>query len=243
MLQLKNCILLKFSGDKEFINTLYKEALLMLELRHPHIISFFGISVDEENSEILMLMELMSCSLRDLFKNKVNLNSKEKVKILMGIAQGMSYLHSLKPPILHLDLKCTNILVRKDEGSYIIKITDFGISAAKISIKVKPSGMTPNYAAPETLFNKPVSEKTDVYSFGLIMWELFTYSVPFEGLSTEELKMQVAREIDPLRPPIPKNCPTEYTDLMKYCWQYSANDRPTFNDVLKGLSNIDCSKF
>jgi len=160
----------------------------------------------------------------------------------MGIAHGMSYLHSSNPPILHLDLKCTNILVRKDEVSYIVKIADFGISATKISMKIKPSGMSPNYAAPETLLNKPVSEKTDVYSFGLIMWELLTYSIPFEGLNAEDLKMQVARETDPLRPPIPKNCPIEYENLMKVCWQYSAKDRPTFNEVLKLLSKIDSSK-
>jgi len=159
----------------------------------------------------------------------------------MGIAHGMSYLHSLKPPILHLDLKSTNILVKKDKNSYIIKIADFGISVTKLSIKIRPSGMTPNYAAPETLLKKSVSEKTDVYSFGLIMWELLTYSVPFEGLKTEDLKMQVARETDPLRPPTPKNCPAEYEHLMKDCWQYSAKDRPTFNEVLKELGKIDSS--
>jgi len=211
----------------------------MQDLRHPHIVSFFGISVDEANNEVLMIMELMNCSLRDLLKTKVNLNYKEKVKILMGIAHGMSYLHSLKPPILHLDLKSTNILAKKDEGSYIIKIADFGISVTKMSIKTNPSGMTPKYAAPETLLNKPVSEKTDVYSFGLIMWELLTYSTPFEGLSTEDLKIQATSEVNPLRPSIPKDCPTEYESLMKDCWQYSTKDRPTFNQVLKVLNEIN----
>jgi len=108
-----------------------------------------------------------------------------------------------------------------------------------MSTKIKPSGMTPNFAAPETLLKKPVSEKTDVYSFGLIMWELLTYCIPFEGLNTEDLKIQVAREINPLRPPIPKNCPTEYKNLMEDCWQYSAKDRPTFNQILQKLSEID----
>jgi len=103
--------------------------------------------------------------------------------------------------------------------------------------------MTPNYAAPETLLAKSVSEKADIYSFALIMWELLTYGIPYEGLSTEALKTLVTRETDPLRPPIPKNCPADYAHLMEDCWQYSAKDRPTFNHILKSLSRIDPSTF
>jgi len=224
--------------ENEIIKTLYKEALIMLELRHPHVIIFFGISIDETSNEILIIMELMNCSLRDLIKNKVKLNNDEKIKILTEIAHGMSYLHNLNPPILHLDLKSTNILVKQDKNSQSIKIADFGISVTKLSSKIKSSSLTLNYAAPEAILKKGVSEKTDVYSFGIIMWELLTYNIPFAGLAIENFKLQVANEQNPLRPLIPNNCPIEYKSLMEDCWQYSANDRPTFNQILNRLSNI-----
>jgi len=133
-------------------------------------------------------------------KLPVKFSLSKKLKIIEEIAEGMLYLHSHNPPIYHLDLKSSNILL---DENYSVRIADFGLSQffleKRLSFKVANiQGGTPVYSAPEVLmgtFDLASGDKADVYSFGILVNEIMTEKIPFAGLvsSLEDLKKKSFR--------------------------------------------------
>ena len=158
---------------------------------------------------------------------------KMRLGMLTGTARGMLYLHQ-KANIIQRDLKSENLLI--DEHG-VVKIADFGLSRA-----LAPEGDmgtfcgTPTHVAPEIVRQEEYSEKADVFSFGIIMWELTTREMPYPGQEGLQVAYKVANEN--LRPPVPSYCPDEIADLMQRCWDDDARKRPTYKEIMNELTEV-----
>lgn len=155
-------------------------------------------------------------------------------RVASGAARGMTYLHSGTPPVLHRDLKSANLLL---DESYTAKVCDFGLSR----LKAQERSMTGNcgtvqWMAPEILASQPYAEPADVYSFGIILWELLTGECPFEGMTAIQCALAVLNRDQ--RPPIPVWCPPPLSSLICSCIKRDPNQRPTFAQVCLALEAL-----
>ena len=146
----------------------------------------------------------------------------------------MAYLHSGKPPILHRDLKSANILL---DESYTAKVCDFGLSR----LKAQERSMTGNcgtvqWMAPEVLANADYNEKADVYSYGIILWEMLSRECPFEGMTPIQCALAVLNRNK--RPEIPKWCPQPLQALIRACIKKDPEERPMFSEILEALDKM-----
>lgn len=218
-------------GEEGYISFLH-EIIVMSNLRHPNILMFLGASIRPPNlccvTEFLVLG-----SLDNVLKMYPKLDWKVRLNMATECARGLLYLHSQNPPILHRDLKSMNVLVDKN---FHIKLADFGISTEK-STNLNSKVGTLNWLSPEIL-NGSVSvyhESADIYSFGLILWELISGRIPYEGKSN----LQILRMIDMHElESIPENANPVYADLIKSCWRSDPTKRPTIKEVLDILDGL-----
>jgi serine/threonine protein kinase len=146
----------------------------------------------------------------------------------------MAYLHAGVPPVLHRDLKSANILLDK---SYTAKVCDFGLSR----LKAHERSMTGNcgtvqWMAPEVLANKSYNEKADVFSYGIICWELLTRECPYEGMTAIQCALAVLNR--DRRPEIPKWCPQPLHALIRSCIKKNATERPNFAQIIHALDSM-----
>ncbi|KAL7471514.1 hypothetical protein ACHAXS_011816 [Conticribra weissflogii] len=153
-------------------------------------------------------------------------------RVAAGAARGMTYLHSGNPPVLHRDLKSANILL---DESYTAKLADFGLSRLKA---VRSAGMTGNcgtvqWMAPEVLCSEEYAEPADVFSYGIILWEMLTRECPYEGMSPIQCALSVLNENR--RPEIPEWCPQPFRALIKDCVEKDPKLRPSFPQILVAL--------
>jgi len=221
--------------NPEFMEDFRKEAAIMSSLRHPNTLQFLGTCKIEE--DICIVTEYMEKgSLYQLLhKDDVQVPYSLVKKIALDVSQGMNYLHNLKPfPILHRDLKSHNLLV---DENWKVKISDFGLSKVVETLNgTMTSCGTPAWAAPEVLKNSHYTEKADVYSFGICLWEFWTRRDPYEGMPTFQIIFAVGNQGE--RPTVPESSPEEYTRLMRDCWSQSPDSRPGFDEIVTRLKDM-----
>ena len=214
------------------------EAGVMTCLRHPKILQLYGCTVTSQ--AMWIVCELCDKgSLRMILNDSsVVLSTTAKVSICLDVADGMMYLHRRKPPIIHRDLKTHNIFIlERSPGKYVAKIGDWGSARAVALSKEKTltQGVgTACWLAPEVIMNAHYSKESDVYAFGIVLWEVATRQEVYPRLSAAQIIAKVANE--GLRPLVPPGCPWE--DTMRKCWSQRAVDRPSFADVIAVLSEI-----
>jgi len=239
------------------IEGFHAEIALMCQLHHPHICLLLGASVDPP--DLFLVTELMPRGSMDSLlhhaKRARDEQGEEKLKevdksgkggmallpwevrgrMLLEAALGIEYLHKHTPPIIHRDLKTNNLLVDEE---WHVKISDFGLARLKAENKVMTAVGTMAWTAPEVFLGQQYSEKADVYSFGIIMWELLALEQPFQDMGGFQVAMRVSQ--DDLRPPIPEkhDAPEDYISLMTACWSRSPDDRPAFSDIIVRLRLI-----
>lgn len=154
-------------------------------------------------------------------------------RTLLDVVSGMQYLHGLG--LVHGDLKPANCLLKStvtDSRGFNVKLTDFGLSRMldmdKSHVSTKSFGTIP-YMSPELLSLGRMSRANDVYSFGILMWQLFTGKTPYEGMTPMQVLFNV---VDcSLRPDVPAECPPRYKRLFTSCWHDWPQNRPTFDDI------------
>jgi len=147
--------------------------------------------------------------------------------------RGLNYLHSCRPPILHRDLKSLNLLVSED---FTIKVSDFGLSKILECETLANSKLgTLNWLPPEVIRGEAYTFSSDIYSYGMILYEILTHKVPYEDYS----QIDVIRLIDTNeRPELPAGTHPEFAVLVKDCWADSASARPSFQVILIRLKQI-----
>lgn len=220
------------------IEEIVGEAGIMACLRHPKILQLYGCSLTMQ--AIWIVSELcIRGSLRAILSDeKVKLSLVRKLSICLDVADGMMYLHTRNPPIIHRDLKSQNIFITEPSPNHFVaKIGDWG-SARAVALsgaKSMTHGVgTACWLAPEVINYAHFSKDSDVYAFGIVLWEIFSRQEVYEGYSAAQIISKVAHE--GLRPRIPPN--SICGPLMAECWSQDASDRPGFPRILKVLSNI-----
>lgn len=173
--QVKVSELLRNSEDLE---RLYSEVHLLKTLKHKNIIKFYNSWVDTKNEHINFITEIFtSGTLRQYRKKHKRVDLRALKKWSRQILEGLLYLHSHDPPIIHRDLKCDNIFVNGNHGE--LKIGDLGLAAILHHANAAHSVIgTPEFMAPE-LYEEEYNELVDIYAFGMCLLELVTFEYPY----------------------------------------------------------------
>ncbi|KAL3724627.1 hypothetical protein ACJRO7_029743 [Eucalyptus globulus] len=239
--RIKNsCFAGRSSEQDRITKDFWREAKILSNLHHPNVVAFYGVVPDGPGGTLATVTEFMvNGSLRhNLVKNNRALDRRKKLMIAMDAAFGMEYLHFKN--IVHFDLKCDNLLVNlKDPRRPICKVADFGLSRIKQNTFVSGGirGTLP-WMAPELLngTNNRVSEKVDIFSFGIAMWEMLTGEEPYANMHCGAIIGGIVSNT--LRPPIPEGCDPEWRELMEECWSADPSRRPSFTQITMRLQTM-----
>uniref|UniRef100_A0A3P8QB39 Mitogen-activated protein kinase kinase kinase n=1 Tax=Astatotilapia calliptera TaxID=8154 RepID=A0A3P8QB39_ASTCA len=198
------------------------------KLKHPNIITFKGICTQAPCYCIIMEYCAQG-QLYEVLRAGRKITPSLLMDWAMGIAGGMNYLHLHK--IIHRDLKSPNILITYDDA---VKISDFGTSKelSDKSTKMSFAG-TVAWMAPEVIRNEPVSEKVDIWSFGVVLWEMLTGEVPYKDVDSSAIIWGVGN--NSLQLPVPDSCPESFKLLLRQCWNCKPRNRPSFRQILLHL--------
>ncbi|KAK7373690.1 hypothetical protein VNO80_07106 [Phaseolus coccineus] len=236
----KSCFAGRSSEQERLAKDFWREAQILSNLHHPNVVAFYGIVPDGTGGTLATVTEYMvNGSLRHvLVKNNRLLDRRKKLIIAMDAAFGMEYLHSKN--IVHFDLKCDNLLVNlRDPQRPICKVGDFGLSRIKRNTLVSGGvrGTLP-WMAPELLNGNSsrVSEKVDVFSFGISMWELLTGEEPYADMHCGAIIGGIVKNT--LRPTVPDRCDSEWRKLMEECWSPEPENRPSFTEITSRLRSM-----
>lgn len=231
-----------FNKEFEYIKEFAQEISIISELAHENIVKFIGACTKGER--VCIIYEYMANgNLKDYLQKSgkgSKLSDVERLKYALEVCRGMVYLS--KKNIVHRDLKAANILISE---SGTVKIGDFGVARLLPRNEDCMTAETGTYRwmAPEVIEHKPYNSKADVYSFGVLLWELMTGGKsPYELLSPIQAAIGVAKH--GVRPKIPHSCCPRVAEVMSACWAPEAEDRPTFEAVERMLIKAieECDK-
>ncbi|KFK25446.1 hypothetical protein AALP_AA8G116200 [Arabis alpina] len=222
-----------FSGDA--LTQFKSEIEIMLRLRHPNVVLFMGAVTRPPNFSILTEFLPRGSLYRLLHRPNHQLDEKRRMRMALDVAKGMNYLHTSHPTVVHRDLKSPNLLVDKN---WVVKVCDFGLSRMKhhTYLSSKSTAGTPEWMAPEVLRNEPANEKCDVYSFGVILWELATSRIPWKGLNPMQVVGAVGFQNRRLE--IPDDIDPTVAQIIRDCWQTEPHLRPSFTQLMRSLKRL-----
>ncbi|XP_037293251.1 mitogen-activated protein kinase kinase kinase 11 isoform X2 [Manduca sexta] len=223
-----------------------QEARLFWVLQHENIVSLKGVCLEEPN--LCLVMEYA----RGGPLNRVLSGRKIRPDILVDwaiqVAQGMAYLHIGAPmSLIHRDLKSSNVLLSEailpDDTleNKTLKITDFGLAREVYKTTRMSAAGTYAWMPPEVIKHSTFSHASDVWSYGVLLWELLTGETPYKGIDALAVAYGVA--VNKLTLPIPSTCPEPWRKLMEACWHSNPRERPLFPVILEQLELIRQSEF
>ncbi len=179
------------SNDEKFVRRFQREALSASSLSHPNIVEMYDVG--EDNGLYYIVMEYVEGkTLKQLLKRRGNLTLSEAIDIMLQLTDGMAHAHDSY--IIHRDLKPQNIMIQ-DDGQ--VKITDFGIAMALNSTQLTQTNSvmgSVHYLPPEQASGKGSTIKSDIYSLGIIFYELLTGKLPFKGDNAVEIALKHMRD-------------------------------------------------
>lgn len=221
----------EFSEDVNFVVKFRTEAQSAAGLEHPNIVNIYDVG-SESGMHYIVMEYVEGVTLKTYIEKKGQLTYKEAVSIAIQISRGIEAAHAKN--IIHRDIKPQNILI-STEGK--AKVTDFGIAKAVSSNTINADVMgSVHYASPEQARNGFVDGKSDIYSLGIVMYEMVTGRVPFDGETTVSIAIQHLQEEMKSPRIYAKNLPVSLEKVILKCTQKSPDRR--YNDVSELLADL-----
>ncbi|CAL5328864.1 serine/threonine-protein kinase STY46-like isoform X1 [Camellia sinensis] len=218
--------------DSDLQKEFAQEVFIMRKVRHKNVVQFIGACTKPPS--LCIVTEFMSGgSVYDyLHKQRGTFKLPSLLRVAIDISKGMNYLHQNN--IIHRDLKAANLLMDENE---VVKVADFGVARVKAQTGVMTAETgTYRWMAPEVIEHRPYDHKADIFSFGIVLWELLTGKLPYDYLTPLQAAVGVVQK--GLRPTIPKNTHPKLAELLERCWQHDPNLRPDFSEIIDILQQI-----
>lgn len=211
---------IKVGKSAQILDQFRREVELISHLRHRHIVQFYGACT--QPGCFYMVTELMDCDLYSALHGEDFISymwtGRHGRNVIRAIASGLNYLHSRSPPVVHRDLKSPNVLL----ADGVAKIADIGLARTKLETLMTPQpGFTPIWSAPEVIYRERANEKVDIFSLGVILWEVVTGETPHMG----DLRL-------------PVSCETRLRRLFALCVRRQPRERPDAEDVVRTLNSF-----
>ncbi|GLT26767.1 hypothetical protein SLA2020_018120 [Shorea laevis] len=236
-------------GEKEFLT----EIQLLSRLHHRNLVSLVGYC-DEEGEQMLVYEYMSNGTLQDHLSGRIKepLSFARRLRIALGSSKGILYLHTeVDPPIIHRDIKTSNILL---DSKLVAKVADFGLSrsapvtgiegAAPAHVSTIVKG-TPGYLDPEYFLTQKLTDKSDVYSLGVVFLELLTGMQPISHGKNLVREVNIAYQsgiifsiIDGRMGSYPSKCMEKFVNLAMKCCQDETDSRPSMAEVVRTLETI-----
>ncbi|KNC45910.1 TKL protein kinase [Thecamonas trahens ATCC 50062] len=232
-----------FITDDDIADVFKAEVTVLGKLRHPNILLFIATCLDLTRPLIVTEYMERGTLTELLADDQVSLSMSTKISLAADVARGMAYLHGICPPIVHRDLKSPNVLVSGTGERLLAKVSDFGFSRSLSSASVMATTTgSPRWMAPEVILSATAegySHKVDVYSFGIVLWEILARQLPYPEtpVGANELAVAVAAATQGKRPSLDAiDAPLAIVDLVTRCWDVDPAARPEFSDILTVLA-------
>ncbi|CAG2248820.1 HGFR [Mytilus edulis] len=223
-------------SGKQDINALLDEAMIMKDFDHPNVLSLLGISVAPGKFPLIIFPFLANGNLLSYIQRDDNVQScKDLMTFGLDVAMGMEYLCSLK--FVHRDLAARNCMV---DDNLQIKVANFGLARDVYTQNVYSSDnkktLPVKWMAPESLKNGIYSTQSDVWSFGVVVWELMARgSTPYCDINDFDMRNYLQSGERLKRTDF---CPPQLYDLMLRCWESDPDDRPTFQEINQRITGL-----
>ncbi|KAH0698042.1 hypothetical protein KY290_015856 [Solanum tuberosum] len=218
--------------NMDILKEFSQEVFIMRKIRHKNVVQFIGACRQPPN--LCIVTEFMSRGsiYNFLHKQKGAFKLPTLLKVAADVSKGMNYLHQNN--IIHRDLKTANLLM-DEHGA--VKVGDFGVARvqAQTGVMTAETG-TYRWMAPEVIEHRPYDHKADVFSFGIVLWELLSGEIPYAHLTPLQAAIGVVQQ--DLRPRIPEHAHPKLVELVEKCWQQDPTQRPDFSEILDNLKRL-----
>lgn len=224
----------EFASDENFVSKFKMEAQAAARLSHPNIVNVYDV-VDEGNLHYIVMELIEGITLKSYIEKKGFLENKEAIGIAIQVAQGIAAAH--EQHIIHRDIKPQNMIISRDGN---VKVADFGIARAVSSQTMNATAVgSVHYISPEQARGGHCDERSDIYSFGITMYEMVTGRVPFEGDNT--VAVALAHLETPITPPSQLNpvVSSGLEQIILKCTQKKPDRRySSIGDVITDLRHV-----
>ncbi|KAI4899720.1 hypothetical protein NFI96_013629 [Prochilodus magdalenae] len=208
------------------------EASVMTQMRHNNLVQLLGVIVEEKGSLFIVTEYMAKGSLVDYLRSRGRsvIRGDCLIKFSMDVCEAMEYLEANN--FVHRDLAARNVLVSEEN---IAKVSDFGLTKEASSTQ-DTAKLPVKWTAPEALREKTFSTKSDVWSYGILLWEIYSFGrVPYPRIPLKDVVPRVEKGY---KMDAPDGCPPVVYDVMKLCWTLDVVQRPSFRDLKERLQDI-----
>jgi serine/threonine protein kinase len=227
--------------DKKHFETLQRELEICRGLRHRHIVSCLGHEYQTNTQSLFIFLEYVAGgSLRHMLSEFGPLEGRLLQKATRGVLKGLNYLHTNMPPVVHRDLKGSNVLV---DLNYCVKLADFGCSKCDVHTQTFTTHGSILWMAPEVMQGGGYGRMADIWSFGCVLIEMMTAGDPWgTGAFTNPMQAAYAIAASDRTPPLPEGQSEGVRELLTSCLRRAPDARPTTAQLLKAEFIQDVSK-
>jgi len=214
-----------------------RECSIMARLRHPNVLAFYGAALSCSRAELVIEHAPGGTLKAWLHQDGKKKSLSERLGVALDVARAFAYLESRTPSVMHRDLKPSNVFLGADGRALV---ADFGLARFVAASGEQLTGETGTYIymAPEVIRSEHYDGRADVFSYGILLYELVTGIEPYQPHHSTGIQIATAVADRAFRPTIPESTHPGLSAIIEMCWQQDAHERPSFRTVLDSMENM-----